>query len=301
MIIEQDDGYKKGAYRKNVERRYGEERQHRQKENDMKKENLFFPNFLEFWFRRLFSLFVFLSVFTIFICLFIQPVFAVVKKNFGTIGRVYEIQEEDFLFFIEERMRFLQENEELSQLEAYVQKKSEKEMDRPSPVLIEGRRLTRTTEHRSWEYNPSIIVRKNIEDDKGNVIIRAGTKVDPLDTISLSSDFLFFDGEDEEQIIWIKTQIGREVKKEIKREDKEHDKNSKAKRKKRRKRGTEKGKNIKLVLVNGSIKSQSEIFNRPVYFDQGGRLIARFGIEHVPARVSQKGNVLLVEELNIRD
>jgi hypothetical protein len=162
LVIEQDEGYKKEAYRKNVERRYGEERQHRQKENDMKKENLFFPKNLKFWIRRLFSLFVFLHMVTVFICLFMQPAFAVVKKDFGTVGRVYEIQEEDFLFFIEERVRVLQESGELSRLEAYVQNKAEEKMDRPSPVLIEGKKLTRTTEHRSWEYDPSIIVRRDI-------------------------------------------------------------------------------------------------------------------------------------------
>ena len=129
----------------------------------------------------------------------------------------------------------------------------------------------------------------SIEDDKENVIIRSGTKVNPLDTIPLSSNLLFFDGEDKEQITWIKAQIERKTERE-KRTKKTKD----MKRAKRRKE-------IKLILVNGSIKSQSEIFNRPIYFDQGGRLIARFGIEHVPARVSQKGNVLLVEELNIRD
>ena len=42
-------------------------------------------------------------------------------------------------------------------------------------------------------------------------------------------------------------------------------------------------------------------YSRMFYFDQGGKLVKKFGIEQVPARVSQDARVLKVEELIIVD
>jgi conjugal transfer pilus assembly protein TraW len=43
-----------------------------------------------------------------------------------------------------------------------------------------------------------------------------------------------------------------------------------------------------------------EDFDATCYFDQGGKLIKKFGITQVPARVSQDGNRLKVEELLLK-
>ena len=44
------------------------------------------------------------------------------------------------------------------------------------------------------------MVRENITDAKGNIIVPAGTRANPLDIVSLSKHLLFFDGSDEQQV-----------------------------------------------------------------------------------------------------
>ena len=52
------------------------------------------------------------------------------------------------------------------------------------------------------------------------------------------------------------------------------------------------------VLVNGSPTELEAKEQRPVYFDQAGKLIAKFKIQQVPAIVSQESKKLkIMEEL----
>ena len=54
----------------------------------------------------------------------------------------------------------------------------------------------------------------------------------------------------------------------------------------------------KIILVKGTPFEFSKKLNLPVYFDQSGVLVRKFGISQVPARVYQHDKLLLVEELN---
>ena len=55
---------------------------------------------------------------------------------------------------------------------------------------------------RSWRFDPTITVERNIADDKGRVIIAAGTRVNPLDTVPLRAPLVFLDGDDPAQLAW---------------------------------------------------------------------------------------------------
>jgi conjugal transfer pilus assembly protein TraW len=54
---------------------------------------------------------------------------------------------------------------------------------------------------------------------------------------------------------------------------------------------------LTLILVGGAPLELARAWNRPVYFDQGGRTVKRLGLTAVPARVRQDGRLLLIEEL----
>ena len=53
----------------------------------------------------------------------------------------------------------------------------------------------------------------------------------------------------------------------------------------------------KLILVNGAPLELMKARQRRFYFDQGGKLVARFGIGAVPARVRQHGRLLEISEI----
>ncbi|WP_395971378.1 hypothetical protein WH390_15880 (plasmid) [Candidatus Arsenophonus nilaparvatae] len=46
--------------------------------------------------------------------------------------------------------------------------------------------------------------------------------------------------------------------------------------------------------MNGNIKTTAETLNQRIYFDQGGVLVSRFGIEKLPSVVDEMSNQSLL-------
>ena len=109
---------------------------------------------------------------------------------------------------------------------------------------------------------------QNITDDKGNIIVPAGTTKNPLEVVSLSKHLLFFDGSDPRA-------SARRA-----RADRSHY-----------------GGKVKPILVAGSYLDLMKAWQLSVYFDQQGVLTRKFGITQVPALVSQEGLRLRIDEL----
>lgn len=114
---------------------------------------------------------------------------------------------------------------------------------------------------RSWTWDPSITASKDITGPQGEVIVPKGTTVNPLHHVSWGVPLLIIDGDDHRQVTWALSQEGT------------------------------------LVLVKGSPLEIEKNHGRPVYFDQGGSLLHRFSLTHVPGRIQQKGDRLFIEEL----
>ena len=111
---------------------------------------------------------------------------------------------------------------------------------------------------------------QNITDDKGNIIVPAGTSKNPLEVVSLSKHLLFFDGSDRDQVRYARTLIDHY------------------------------GGKVKPILVAGSYLDLMKAWQLSVYFDQQGVLTTKFGITQVPALVSQEGLRLRIDELRYR-
>ncbi len=116
-------------------------------------------------------------------------------------------------------------------------------------------------------YDPTVTIREDIEDNEGNVIVKKGTSVNPLSKYSLDQDLLFFDATKTEQITWARGQ----------------------------------GQKTKWILVDGHPSELEEQEQRPIYFDQFGVLIQKLRIKGVPAKVSQQGLKLKIEEFFLEE
>ena len=57
----------------------------------------------------------------------------------------------------------------------------------------------------------------------------------------------------------------------------------------------------KIVLLAGSPLALARAHGRPFYFDQGGRMAARFGLEFTPSLVTRDGGALRIEEIPLDD
>lgn len=181
-------------------------------------------------------------------------------RDYGQQGAVWPVVEPDLLAQIHARLAHLEKTGETARLNEELKRRTIARVNRPEPVAGVGA----TAATRSWRFDPTITVDRNIADDKGRVIIAAGTRVNPLDTVPLRVPLVFLDGDDPAQLAWAARRFG--------------------------------GTRAKLILVRGAPLELMKARQRRFYFDQGGSLVKHFGIRAVPATVEQQGRVLLVTE-----
>jgi conjugal transfer pilus assembly protein TraW len=188
--------------------------------------------------------------------------------DFGVMGETFSIQEEDLREVIKARLLHLERTGELKKHQQYLSKTAVERVKRPAPV----RNVHNTTQPRTFEYDPSITVSSDLKDDKGRVFQPKGKRINPLDTIKLSKNLIFLDGDDQAQVSWALS-LPNDPKTLV----------------------------PKLILVNGSPWLLEEKHKRRFYFDKGGALTAKLKIQQVPARVSQSDKQLKIEELLLEE
>ncbi|WP_206069648.1 type-F conjugative transfer system protein TraW [Novosphingobium olei] len=183
------------------------------------------------------------------------------EHDLGHFGETWPVIEPDLLTTIEERLRAAQGSGELDRLNRAFAARAEARVLNPAPVAG----LTPASESRSWTYDPAMMLSADIRDARGTLIAARGTRVNPLDLVTLPRKLLFVDGTSDQQIAWAQAQG-----------DDAH---------------------VSIILVAGSPFARMRALQRRVWFDQGGVLTARFGIAHTPALVRQQGKVLQVGEV----
>lgn len=182
-------------------------------------------------------------------------------KHLGTFGHTFDIIETDLLEVITKKLNTLEKEGFIIKYQYQIQEKMQEKIKRPAPV--EG--VIKTRKYRSYFYDPSIRIPYDLRDNQGNIFIKAGTIVNPLETHQLSQDLIFIDGDDEAQVKW----------------------------------ATQRPRNKKIILVKGSPFELMHFYPETFYFDQGGNLVKKFGLTQIPARVSQEGKTLKVEEIEM--
>jgi len=187
---------------------------------------------------------------------------AATAADLGSIGPVYPIVEPDMLDEIQASLRARQATGELERLQQAAIKRMRAHIE--TPPAVSG--LVRTRQPRSWDVDPSVRFDEPVVDHEGRIVVPAGTLANPLSVVSLSSILLFIDGRDRAQVAAAKRFIDASPQP------------------------------VMPILTAGSPVALARTWQRQVFFDQDGRLVRRFGIQAVPARVSQAGLVLRVEE-----
>jgi conjugal transfer pilus assembly protein TraW len=203
---------------------------------------------------------------TVFFFLYLlQLPIALHAKDFGTRGVISPIEEEDPIVLIQSKLKRMEENGELERRNRELQKKAKASVERPKPV--EG--ITNARWARVFYYDPTYVVQEDLKDHMGRIFYKKGTKINPLETVSLSETLLFFDGDDKDQVAFVKKQLKESP--------------------------------VKLILTNGAPLALSEELKVPVYFDQSGLLTKKLGIKYVPAFVTQEGLRLHIEEVSLEE
>lgn len=187
----------------------------------------------------------------------------VLAKDLGRIGPSYPIIERDLIEVIHERIQNKIEAGELDALHQGLIEDSKSYATRPSGVT-----LPRALVYRAVEINPVYTLEQDITDGDGKLLFKAGTQVNPLHYKPLSKMLCFIDGDDLQQVAWVKTHCSEDLAN-------------------------------KLILVDGDYLAITKQLNRRLYFDQRGYLVDRFDIRSLPAVIRQSGEVLYLEEFPI--
>ena len=181
-------------------------------------------------------------------------------RDYGQQGNVWSIAEPDLLAQIHARLTAMEASGETRKLNEALRRKTIARVNRPEPVAG----IVHAAKQRQWHFDPTITVSETIADDKGRTVIAAGTRVNPLDSVALRHPLVFLDGDDASQLSWASQRFGKT--------------------------------SAKFILVAGAPLALMKARQRRFYFDQGGKLVAHFGIRAVPATVTQDGRRLLVTE-----
>ena len=168
---------------------------------------------------------------------------------------------------IQRKLKALQKDGYLEELQTQIKEKVRHRVRNPKPVSG----ITKTSDYKSWHYDPRITVSLDIKDHQGNIIAAKGTTFNPLSKLGFGSSLLFIDGTDQDQVTWSLSHHKRDS-------------------------------GIKIILVKGSpfelMEKHEEI---TFYFDQMGKITEKFNLTHVPAKVTQDELVLKVEEVVLEE
>lgn len=180
------------------------------------------------------------------------------SQDFGVRGHTFNIEEDNLLDYLQIELKSFTP-EETAALEKKVRDHYLNLVEEPTPVA----QLREAVIYDSYFFDPTITVSTDIEDHQGNIIVSKGTVINPLTICRLQEDLIFFDATKDSHLKWAKQQKA----------------------------------NAKWVLVKGRPLELMDKENRPVFFDQFGFLTKKFGIQHIPAKVSQDGLRLKIEEI----
>jgi len=183
--------------------------------------------------------------------------------DLGVQGPTYPVIEPDLLKAIQERLLQKQRSGEIQRLQREAAARAQQLAEAPVPVAD----LARTTQQRVFHFNPAYTAPRTFYGPSGEVIVAAGTQINPLDYVGLSRPLLFFDARDADQV-----------------------------RKALALNHSHTG-GVKLILTAGKPLDFMRRYRIQVFFDQGGTLVHRMGIQQVPALVTQDQKTLRIEEL----
>lgn len=181
-------------------------------------------------------------------------------RDYGQQGTVYPVIEADLLQAIRSRLGQLEASGETARFNQDLKRRTIARVNRPEPVAGMGL----VQKMRVWRFDPTIAVERDIVDDKKRVILAAGTRVNPLDTVPLRTPLLFLNGDNPTELAWAIARFKPHA--------------------------------AKLILVRGAALELMRQKQRRFYFDQGGKLVAHFGIRATPATVEQDGRALRITE-----
>ena len=192
--------------------------------------------------------------------------------DLGKVGNTFRIEEEAFTLMMKRKLEEVDMEKERKKMEKIARDKIE------NPAPIKG--ISAATEERTFYFDPTYILDKDVVLPNGNILHKAGTTVNPLEHMNLNRRLFFVDSRQQEQVEWLKEQLNNPVtdQKELVED--------------------------RIILVGGSVlkvrDELAKIHKHEVFFDQHGELTTKFTIKHSPAIAYQEGLKIRIDEINLQ-
>ena len=180
-------------------------------------------------------------------------------ESLGTYGRTYPIKERDAIAAMKDAARKKLDN---GGKEAMLKGAQDRYLASLNDVKTPPRITTART-NSTRLVDVSEVATETVRAPSGNLILAAGSRVNPLTIKPLTKKVLFIDARDEKQL-----RLAKEVA----------------------------SPNDKIILLGGSVFKAGEYLGRRVYLDIPG-LAKRMQIRALPSIVSQEGDKLKVQEV----
>ena len=179
--------------------------------------------------------------------------------DYGVRGHTFVIKERSLLEVIQSRLMKAKKAGKIRHLQQQFKKRVAAKAKRPEAV----RGIKNTVKERVFYLDPTYTQADDVKDHKGNIVVKKGATVNPLEHLSWGEPYIFIDGDDPAHVLWAKQQRG------------------------------------KIILVKGSPLDLQDEHGMWFYFDQVGLLTEQFEITQVPAIVSQEGLMLKIIEFEL--
>ena len=190
-------------------------------------------------------------------------------KDLGSMGNTFPIGEPSMLDYIKQKGGELESSGELARIQREAEERVRSHAVRPDAVFG----YSKVKKDRIFHVDPIYVVPADITDLNGNVIAKAGQKINSLEVmavrgIKFDTEMIFIDGDSKKQRQWAKSVVSDKTK---------------------------------VILINGNVKETEDALNIPIYFDQYGSISKRYGLSKVPTIIKAEGFSLAVHEVDIHE
>ncbi|EGF93849.1 type-F conjugative transfer system protein TraW [Asticcacaulis biprosthecium C19] len=186
-------------------------------------------------------------------------------NDLGTYGETFDIAEVDLLKMLGAKLKKAEQSGQIDQLNQQFAATARRHIE--EPPAVQG--VVHTTTPKSWLFDPSIVVPRDFADQNGRVFAHAGERINPLERLpTYDKTLVFIDGSDPAEV-----KFALSIRKKL---------------------GAER---TLIILTGGAPMTLMRANKVPVYFDQQGILVQKFGITQVPATVERQGNLLKISEV----
>jgi len=185
-------------------------------------------------------------------------------KDFGSIGQVYPIVEEDFLEMIKDGFQGMEDDGRMARIREEAVETVKARVERPRGAIS-----PRATTARSFTVDLSVTLERDLADQNGRVFARAGTVVNPMQYSRFNKRIVMIDGDDPEQVAFALSE-GNEL-------------------------------DTLIVLARGAPLELMRGHGRRFWFDADQQMLTKFGIQALPSVVTRADPLMRVEEVPMQE